>query len=254
MSRRLYLHRTVDVNVNREADYAQRVVEFDAGRITEHGLELIGCWHAVGGNGPWPQVVSLWDIVGGWEGWESFVRTTGLERDSNQVYAEWKAAAGDMRRGGYDRIMGAVPGCPTFEDLAGDPPASRFYVQELMSVRPGSAIEFLAAVRQEAAPIMADHGYRLVGLWEVLFADDEVGVLWSVDVEAHALAQRSADAARGLAGLEARDSIDGALGDSGKGDQRLLDWSARLAAFGTKRERRMLSCHPGCMLFPAADI
>ena len=76
--------------------------------------------------------------------------------------------------GGFDRLLGAVPGCPTIETLRSDGVQGSLFVHELTEVRPGTALDYLAAVREERAPVLAEYGHRLVGLYEVLMNDYEV--------------------------------------------------------------------------------
>jgi len=46
--------------------------------------------------------------------------------------------------------------------------------------------------------MLADHGQRLIGSYEVQFCDTEVVTLWGTSLDAHLALQRSRDAALGL--------------------------------------------------------
>ena len=59
-------------------------------------------------------------------------------------------------------------------------------------MRPGSALDYLASVRDERAPIMAEFGHTLTGLYEVLMCDHEVVVTWATDPDSHVALQRGA--------------------------------------------------------------
>ena len=76
------------------------------------------------------------------------------------------------------------------------------FVHELTEVRPGTAIEYLEAVRNVRAPLMAEYGHHLVGLYEVMMNDYEVCTTWATDAEAHVRMGKARDVARGLADAE----------------------------------------------------
>lgn len=123
-------------------------------------------------------------------------------------------------------------------DLAAEGYAAPFYLFESAQVRPGAALDYLDAVREERAPLLADHGHRPVGLYEVLFCDTEVVTVWGTSLDDHLALQRARDAALGL-------------DDEAEPDGRLLDWSRRARDFLTGPWREtLLAPFPGCRLSP----
>ena len=95
-----------------------------------------------------------------------------------------------------------------------------------------------SAIREDWAPVMADHGHQLVGLWEVLMGDTEVCTLWATDLDAHIELARASDAARGF------DS------PGAKADPRITAWRARSREYCTRwREEMMIPC-PGTPMGP----
>lgn len=203
--RELYLHETIDIVGEGAVSYMEKsVVGFDADAIADRGLVLFGTWLVQGSTGRWPQVVNVWELVDGWEGWGRLCARTNLKREANRELSEWWREAATWRTGGFDRLLGAAPGSPTLEQLEGAGVRGELFVHELSRVRPGAALEYLAAVREEWAPVMADHGRRLVGLWEVLMGDTEVCTLWATDLKAHLALARATDATRGFSTAGAR--------------------------------------------------
>ncbi|MEZ5167289.1 MAG: hypothetical protein R2695_12680 [Acidimicrobiales bacterium] len=45
----------------------------------------------------------------------------------------------------------------------------------MLSVRPGTQLEYLAAVVEQRRPVLADHGVHATGLWQVVNNAHEVG-------------------------------------------------------------------------------
>ena len=119
----------------------------------------------------------------------------GQQRTLN---AWWKQAF-EYRSGGFDRLLGAVPGCPNIESLTRDEVRGSLFVHEVTEVRPGTALEYLAAVREERAPLLAEYGHQPVGLYEVLMNDYEVCTIWATSADDHVRAGKARDVARGLA-------------------------------------------------------
>ena len=68
------------------------------------------------------------------------------------------------------------------------------FVHELSECRPGAALDYLAAVREDWVPVLRDHGHTLVGLYEVLMTDTEVMTVWATDPEGHEPLGRAIDA------------------------------------------------------------
>lgn len=162
------------------------VLRFDTERAGERSSQLFGTWQVVGVTGRWPQVVNLWELVDGWEGWKRLVAASGVRRAENAPLAEWWEEAYRHRSGGFDRLLLAHG--PVVWDRA------PLFVHELSTVRPGAARAYLDAVRDEWAPVMAEHGHRLVGTFEVLFTESEVVVVWATDLDGHAGLHSSDDA------------------------------------------------------------
>ena len=66
-----------------------------------------------------------------------------------------------MRTGGFDRLLAGHPGCPNMEELARDNVRGTLFIHEISTVRSGTALEYLDAVRELRQPIMNVHGHRL---------------------------------------------------------------------------------------------
>ncbi len=239
MPRELYLHETID-NVGEGAvPYMEKsVVGFDADAVADRGLTLFGTWTVQGSTGRWPQVVNIWEMVDGWEGWRRLCARTNLQREANPALAHWWRQAARWRSGGFDRLLGAAPGSLSLSDIREARVKGELFVHEWCRVPLGGGLDYLAAVRDEWAPVMADHGHRLVGAWEVLFGESETCVLWATDLAAHIELARSTDAARGFGS------------DGTPGDGRITAWRQRARALREHwREELLIPC-PGTPMGP----
>ena len=189
----LYLHEFIDIVGQHQWAYMEHA-KAQAGH-EKVDFELFGTWYTMGITGRWPQVVNIWDIPGGWDGWAAKVDRLGMKRRSNAHLEGWWEQAYTYRTGGFDRLLASVPGCPTSTSLAADGVRGSVFVHELTEVRPGSARDYLAAGLEERAPLMAEYGHTLVGLWEVLMTDFEVCTVWATEPDHHVrvLAARTGD-------------------------------------------------------------
>jgi hypothetical protein len=203
--------------------------------VRSRAIDLVGAFYAIGITGHEQfKAVTLWDCHGGWDGgWRQQLEI--YEGVKPQLFL---SAIDDLRHKAFSRPMGAVTGTPDLQKLRADEYTSPFFLHEVATVRPGAALDYLAAVREERAPILADHGHKLVGLYEVLLSDSEVVTFWGVDLDSH---------------LETQRAFDGALGldAEAKADQRLVDWrkTARQYLEGPWRET-LLAPFPGSVLAP----
>ncbi|MCG5212101.1 hypothetical protein [Streptosporangium sp. KLBMP 9127] len=205
--------------------------------IRSREIDLVGAFYAVGITGhPQFRAVTLWDCHGGWDGgWRQMMNI--YDGVDGRLFL---SDIDDLRFSAFSRPLGAVHGSPALADICAEGYAAPFYLFESATVRPGAALDYLAAVREERAAILADHGHRAIGLYEVLFCDTEVVTIWGVSLDDHLALQRAADAALGL-------------DDEVEPDDRLLAWRERARDYlaGPWRET-LLAPFPGCRLAPAS--
>jgi hypothetical protein len=236
--RDLFLHELIDINGMHQWEYMEHTLQQSGDEKVE--FELLGTWYTMGITARWPQVVNVWEIPGGWDGWFGKVDRLGLKRASNVTLNAWWKQAFEYRSGGFDRLLGAVPGCPNIESLARDDVRGSLFVHELTEVRPGTALEYLAAVREERAPLLAEYGHRLVGLYEVLMNDYEVCTIWATDADDHVRVGKARDVARGLA----------AETDT-PGDERFEAWHQRARTWAVRWREELMTPHVGSLCAPA---
>jgi hypothetical protein len=209
--RDLYLYEVVDIVGQGQYEYMEHLWKDPVLRMPEmFGLQ--GSFYVcAAGGGRWPQVVNIWDIGSvGWEGWASNVDRMNLKR-RRAFYGEWWDEAAQWRTGGFDRLCGGVPGSPNSEDLAARGVKGTLFVNEILNVRAGTALEFLARAVEQRVPMMRDHGHEPTGLYEVVENPHEVVMVWATDVASRTRFLASRDATRGLS-------------DEGTADPRILDW------------------------------
>jgi hypothetical protein len=224
--RALFLHEYVDIVGEGAMQYMEHTARFDPESAAARGLELLGTFYTMGSTGRWPQVVNIWECVDGRAGWRRLMERTNLQRTRNPALNEWWKTALAVRSGGFDRLLGAAPGCPTIESLRRDGVTGSVLVHELSQCRPGAAPDYLDAVREDWAPVMAEHGHQLVGLYEVLMTDTEVLTVWAGDP----------------AGQE---SLGRAIDD---GDDRIVAWRRRARDYLTRWREELMTPAPGTML------
>ena len=150
MGRRLYLHETVDIVGQGQYEYMEHLWKDPVLRMPEmFGLQ--GSFYVcAAGGGRWPQVINIWDVGSqGWMGWASNVDRMNLKR-RKAFYGDWWDEAAKWRSGGFDRLCGGVPGCPTTEEIMDAGVRGTLFVNEILTVRPGAPLDFLAAVAEDA--------------------------------------------------------------------------------------------------------
>lgn len=188
----LFLHEVVDIVGRGGSAYMAQTVVFDTDRAAGSGLELLGTWEVVGTTGRWPQVVNVWEIDG-WDGWARLSQRTNIDKAANTELAAWWDEAYQRRTGGVDRLLRGAPGCPTKGELVGRGVDGTWFVHELSEVRPGAGPDYLAAIRAERGPAMAERGIELVGLYESVLTDTEVCTIWATDLATHTALLRDRD-------------------------------------------------------------
>jgi hypothetical protein len=245
--RNLYLHETVDIVGQGQYDYMECVRREPTNAMPDM-LTLQGTFFvcAVGG-GRWPQVVNIWDVgERGWDGWATNVDRLNLKR-RKAFYGDWWDEAAQWRTGGFDRLCGGVPGSPTTPELAASGVRGTLFVQELLTVRPGTALEYLSRVIDVQAPLWQEHGHELTGAYEVLSAPDEVVVVWATSNDAHTRMRAARDAATVFGSERFGGTV---LDGGGEADDRLVAWRRTAAEWVTGGSTVIMTPSPGTVYGP----
>jgi hypothetical protein len=235
--RPLVLHETIDIVGQGQYAYMDHVAREPVQQMPSM-MSLQGTFAvcAVGG-GRWPRCVNVWDLgEDGWDAWGRNVDRLNLKRRA-AFYEDWWDEGLQWRSGGYDRLCGGGPGCPTTADIAAAGVHGTLFVQELLSVRPGTQLELLAAVAEDRVPVLGEYGHALVGSYEVLGPAHEVVLLWATDVASQVRLRRSIDATRGL-------------GDGDEHDDRLSAWERVVTGYVTGGETVVMTPLPGTVYGP----
>ncbi len=243
MPRPLFLHEVIDIVGQASVPYMEHT-KAQSGAEKVDSFELVGTFSVMGITGRWPQVVNIWELPGGWAGWRRAVDRLNLKRPSNEALHGWWETAYSFRTGGFDRLLAGHPGGPDIATLLAEGTTGTLFLHEVTEVRAGAALAYLDAVREVRAPLLADHGHRLAGLYEVLLSDSEVVTLWATDVDAHVALGASRDATRGL--LDATE----AAGFGGRPDERLLAWDELARDLTMRRREELLTPAPGTVVGP----
>ena len=225
--RNLYLHEYVDIVGEGAMRYMEHTVGFNTDTAAGKGLDLLGTFYVMGSTGRWPQVVNIWECIEGRTGWRRLMESTNLSRTKNPALNEWWKTALEVRSGGFDRLLGAGPACPSIADLRRDEVSGSVFVHELSRCQPGSAMDYLEAVHSNWLPVLADYGHTLVGLYEVLMTDTEVMTVWATDPEGHEALGRASDAGS---------------------DPRIEGWRALSREYLTGWREELMTPYPGTLL------
>ncbi len=218
--RNLYLYEVIDIVGQGQYEYMEHLWKDPVQDMPEMD-KLQGSFYVCAfGGGRWPQVVNIWDVGDeGWAGWAKNVDRLNLKR-RNAFYDDWWDQAAQWRTGGFDRLCGGVPGSPATREIAEHGVKGTLFVNEILEVRAGTALEFLAAVVEERVPLMREYGHEPTGIYEVLSNPHEVVMVWATDIPAQMTWRANRDAAHGL-------------GDEGEPDERILAWERRSADYTT---------------------
>jgi hypothetical protein len=237
--RDLFLHEVIDIVGQHQWDYMAHTKAQSGHEKVE--FELLGTWYTMGITGRWPQVINIWEIPGGWDGWTGKVDRLGMKRMSNTDLEAWWTTAYNYRKGGFDRLLAAAPGCPNMTSLRDADVKGSLFIHEISEVRPGTALDYLDAVLNVRVPLMAEYGHHLVGLYEVMMNDYEVCTTWATEAESHVRMGKARDVARGLADPEQAGV---------PGDDRIESWHALARTWTTRWREELMTPAPGTLCGP----
>ena len=235
--RNLYLHETVDVVGQGQYAYMEHLWKDPVLRMPDmFGLQ--GSFYVcAAGGGRWPQVINIWDVGSrGWRGWASNVDRMNLKR-RKAFYGDWWDEAAQWRSGGYDRLCGGVPGSPTSDDLMARGVRGTLFLHEVLEVRPGAQLDYLAAVAEVRVPLLREYGHEVTGLYEVLSNQHEVVTVWATDIASQVRLRENRDTTRGLC-------------DTGESDERLAAWDRQSAEWVTGGDTHVMTPLPRTVYGP----
>ena len=218
MKRDLFLYEVVDIVGQGQYEYMEHLWKDPVQDMPEMD-KLQGSFYICAfGGGRWPQVINIWDV--GTDGWTAYAKNIdrlNLKR-RKAFYSDWWDEAYKLRTGGFDRLCGGVPGSPSTAEIRERGIKGTLFVNEIIDVRAGSALEFLAAVNEERVPMMRGYGFEPTGLYEVISNPHEVVMVWAASIPAHVKFQANRDTSRGLS-------------TEGEVDDRIVEWERRSAEY-----------------------
>jgi hypothetical protein len=175
----LYLHELIDIVGTGSEAYKAHTGRLGTAR-RDGGAPLVGTWQQSGSTGAWPVVVNLWEMRG-WDHWTEILERQ-YTRASGQApqLKRWWTEATKYRSGGFDRILEPAPFCPTRAELIQRGLRGMACLQEIATLKPGTAEQYLAAVASHWLAVAARRGLTLVGAYRTAMRDTEAVVLWSL--------------------------------------------------------------------------
>ena len=237
MPRPIFVHETIDIVGQGQYDYMEKVNREPAQHMPDM-TSLQGTVYVLGfGGGRWPQVINIWDCgEDGWDGWGRNLDRLNLKR-RKAFYGDWWDEAAQWRTGGFDRVCAGIPTSPTTQQIKEQGIKGSLFVNEVISVTPGSQIEYLNLVANQRVPMMEDHAITATGLWEVINNNHEVIMIWATTVDAWVQFQKTRDTSRGL-------------DDTGEDDERLAQWETTAASFTVSGDTHIMTPLPGTVYGP----
>jgi hypothetical protein len=176
-NRCLYLHEVIDIVGTGSEPYKAHTGGLGTGR-TDGGAPLVGTWQQSGSTGAWPKVVTLWEMRG-WDHWaEILARQYPRASGQQQKLSRWWTEATNYRSGGLDRILEPAPFSPTRAELVARGVRGMACLQEIATVKPGTADRYLDALASRWVDVAAGRGLTLLGAWRTSMRDTEAVVLW----------------------------------------------------------------------------
>ena len=179
---KVYIHEFIDIIGHNRANYMHHMTAnwSPIAQVARHQL-CYGVWGTVGTTRRWPEVVNLWE-EDGFDGLAaSFRHEFNHPTLQDPALADWWARAANFRRSGIDRVLVPAPWTRTIEELCADSVRGETYAHEVITLRPGTAWDYLDMVRDEGVPVLERFGWELAGAWATAMCNDrEVLLLWAI--------------------------------------------------------------------------
>jgi len=181
---KLYLHEIIHIVGAGSETYKLHTAQLGLGR-GDGGSPLVGTFQQSGSTGDWPKVINLWEM-NGWDHWAEILEKQYTRASAQDpALKKWWDEALKSRSGGFDRILEPAPYCPTRDEVIKRNIRGMACLQEIATVLPGRADDYLQAVKSDWLPIAEKRGLSLIGAYRTAMRDTEAVLLWSLPTFAH---------------------------------------------------------------------
>ena len=182
MNTKIYIHEFIDIIGHNRAKYMHHMTaNWCRPRSPSATCAASACGARSARPGAWPEVVNMWEL----EGWDGLAANFAHELQGSGLQdpslVEWWAAAAQLRRGGFDRILVPMPWSPTIDELIADGVSGEAYAHELVTLPVGTIGRFLEAVEEVGRSAFEAFHLELVGAFRVAMRNDtEAVVIWAI--------------------------------------------------------------------------
>ena len=200
---KIYIHELISIRGHNRAKYMHHMTaNWVPVAIAERNQLCYGVWGTVGSTGRWPEVVNMWELDG-WDGLAAnFAHEFSHASLQDPSLAEWWARAAKFRRGGFDRILVPAPWTSGIEQLVAQGVRGEVFAQEIVTVPPGAAGDYLDALQEVGRAAVESFGLVLTGAFTTaMWNETECIVIWAIP-----------------------DWSTWAAYEASQGDDRLVDW------------------------------
>ncbi len=185
---RLYIHESIMISVEHRKQYLDHFTDVWGPKSRElYGMLCFGVWATSGSTGPWPEAIVMWELeglhhlTGMMNGEFEFLRKP-VEQAEDHFDQFWASApTGVTPTMGFDRLLVGSPSSRSIQSLVEEGVRGAGYLHQTISVREGTAPDYLTRYESEVVTVVEQHGPRYVGGFRTLLrSDDEVIVIWAL--------------------------------------------------------------------------
>lgn len=175
----VYLHETIDPvrspgAHDRYLDELGEIVTTRGNAEGSAGGRCVAAWVPVFLTGRWPQIITFWQMPGGWDGFARHFDTHPelFHQPLDRWYGE--------RSGGFDRVLVGTAHTPSLDEMLAAGTRAPVVLHETVRLRPGGAGEYLDLVGEVKEALGSRYGFGVLGSYETAFRNgSEAVVLWS---------------------------------------------------------------------------
>ena len=181
MNECVYIHEFIDIIGQNRANYMHHITaNWSPIGQKERNQLCFGVFGTVGSTRLWPEVINIWEHANWTELADNFEHEFSHPTLQDPALAEWWAEAANFRSRGIDRILVAAPWTRTITELCADGVTGTTYAHELVAVKPGTASEYLDAVRDIAVHAYRERGIEVTAAWRTaMCGESECILMWA---------------------------------------------------------------------------
>ncbi|MBW2425603.1 MAG: NIPSNAP family protein [Deltaproteobacteria bacterium] len=176
--RKVYVHEVNHLRQARTSALYEAIESRGLPLYTKHGIELVGYWETVMGQGVWPETIAVWEFRD-FGHYTQFIRDTYDPPDGDFALREWQDAKSEWIESTESLLCFGAEACPSVAELRESGTPAKLINHETISTAPNRQAEYSELLTEMWWKRCAEPaGRSLIGLYYAPWKNTRAINIW----------------------------------------------------------------------------